>query len=1628
MIRYLVLAFLLFISGCISKENNQNSDIKKPAANIVVDSNLPEALVPVKSPPTVQEKAKLAATLEQFSKRSVPEDVSVLTGYLETTPESPWRVAVLTNLGLLHYNAARFSQAIATFNQAWQEGKNIQGLGQDKALVDGALGELVRMHARLGHKEELQKILDEIKGRPLIGSATEHVAGAKEGLWMMKNTPGIAYLCGPKALESISYYFKLKNVDKSTLAAARSSEKGFSLTQVEDLAKKARLNYRKVKRQSGAKWIMPAVVHWKSNHYAALLEEHKGLMHIKDPTFGGDLWISRASLEEEASGYMLIPVKAEELPKGYAPVALAEAEQVYGRGAVSASDPDRTTCRDYKTTSCTNDKNPPPPAPSLPGQAAGMAQYSFHTMLASLNIVDTPIGYRPAVGPAINFTVTYNQRDANQPMSFAYSNLGRKWTFNWLSYIQDNPDPSAEFANVRHYMAGGGVETHTGYNSTDHSFSYQTSSRALLKRTSAGMTPISYTLTWPDGSVEIYSQSDGLTTNGRKVFLTQKCDPQNNCVTLAYDSSMRIVSITDAIGQVTQINYANPSDFKISQVIDPFGRSATFGYNANGQLISITDVIGLTSQFTYSTTIPTTASEATSYDFINSLTTAYGTTTFDYGETLDTIDRWLEATDPKNNKERLEVLFDSSAVVDLTESALPLNMSNDNYYNSQPRSIYRNSFYWNKQTMKAMGANKDYTKAHIIHWLHTGSMKLSGVKESEKHATDSRIWYNYPGQISGSYLFQGVFEGTMEKPSKVGRVLDDGTTQLYQYEYNDFGKITKVIDPLFDPSLSHPGRTTLYDYTADGIDLLTVKQVNNGVNETLAQFGGYTNHLPTTYTDASSKTTTYTWTAFGKIQTITNARNETTTFNYYSDPNQPTKYRRLQSVTNPNGIVSASFDYDAKGRLYQQTNSDGYTLVYSYDNLDRITTITYPDATTESFTYNKLDEATYTDRRGKITTRSYDELRHLISIQDPLGRITQLGWDNGTSPGIKTLTDPKSQTTTWNYDLSGRTIAKIYPDNTHSDEYSYDTAGRLQKKVQKENPADTGRTTAYSYYKDNFLSGIDYDATGTFTPDAQFNYDPNYPRRTEVVGRYTYTYKPVGALGAGQVDVESGLFVDNQPYQISYSYDELGRLSNRKIGNGTTLWSDETSSYDSLGRLTTLQNNLGTFTHVYVGQSSRLQTLTYPNGQHTQYDYHPVADDLNLQKITNFAPGGTVVLSSFEYPGYDKAGNIQQINRAQNGTTQALTYGYDNADRLTTASDVTGPLYEYGYDTADNTLTETRSGSLYRSYTFNNTLNQIDNGTIAFTYDKFGNLSKYNNKEYFYDGADRVNLINNPNINFKSQFTYDPLHRMIQIKESDLTTGAQKNKTDLIWCGLKICARRNINGVVDRLDFAYGEILGSQKHFYTFDHLGSIREMTDNTGQIRAQFNYNPYGIPTKIAGDLDSHFRYTGQFSHVFSGLVLAPYRAYEPSLGRWLNRDPIGERGGVNLYGYVGDNPVNRVDPLGLSAQTQPIPTFPIFTIPIDSPANNTLSNALTHGLDALSDAMHDALDNIYNTDPLDPSGNAGHNTGSRPSTEGKHEEGDARRKRDRGREKGDENRGHPRRRPKGWTGPWPPKPCNN
>lgn len=523
----------------------------------------------------------------------------------------------------------------------------------------------------------------------------------------------------------------------------------------------------------------------------------------------------------------------------------------------------------------------------------GMAAYSTHARLASLNIQDTPIGYSPPRGPAVNFTATYNQRESQQPQTFAYSNFGPKWNFNWLGFVTVNPlNPSA---NVALHPAGGGVELYTGFNVVSQTYAPEAQSHAVLVRIS----PTSYEKRFPDGSKQIFTLSDGATSYPRNIFMTQMIDPAGNSVTISYDASFRITAITDAVGQVTTLSYELGGDpLKITKITEPFstGRTARFSYT-NGQLTTITDEIGIQSQFHY----------ASGTDFIDSLTTPYGTSTFSTGGSGT--NQWIEITDPLGGVERVEYRDNAPGISATEPEGVPWPFSNSANANLN----VANSFYWSKkatQMYPPVNGVYDYTKAEVLHWTSDAKGATTGIVASKKQPLERRVWYDY-------------YSANNANPTMNGRLLANGSSQTIRYDYNTIGKTTKATDAT--------GRVTTYAYASNNIDLLEVRQANGFNNDLLRKYTYNSQHQPLTDTDAAGQITTYTYNAYGQVLTRKNAKNETTTFAYGGTA--PAGY--LASITSPpfNSVSAVtSFTYDSANRVRTVTDADNYTLTTDYDN------------------------------------------------------------------------------------------------------------------------------------------------------------------------------------------------------------------------------------------------------------------------------------------------------------------------------------------------------------------------------------------------------------------------------------------------------------------------------------------------------------------------------------------------------------------------------------------------------------------------------------------------------------------------------------------------------------------------
>ncbi len=346
---------------------------------------------------------------------------------------------------------------------------------------------------------------------------------------------------------------------------------------------------------------------------------------------------------------------------------------------------------------------------------------------------------------------------------------------------------------------------------------------------------------------------------------------------------------------------------------------------------------------------------------------------------------------------------------------------------------------------------------------------------------------------------------------------------------------------------------------------------------------------------------------------------------------------------------------------------------------------------------------------------------------------------------------------------------------------------------------------------------------------------------------------------------------------ISYAYDALGRLSTRTVGGA----GPEAFQYDAIGRLTGHSSDLGAFTLTYLGQTGQITGRQLANSTlATTWSYLPNSGDRRLAGINN----------------------------------TGLSSGQSTAYQFTTTPE---NFISSIAETSDQSIPTPPTAQQTASY---NALNQLTSlSGQALSWDANGNLLSDGGRAYSWDAENRLIGITYPGQTGKqTAFAYDGLGRRVAITSTP-AGGGSAVAASYVWCGDNPCQARNASGVSTRAYYAEGELVSGQPVYYGKDQIGSVRRAFASASYAPA-YAYDPYGNALQTTAPL-TDFRYAGMFVNADSGLYLTKYRAYDPVSGRWLSRDPIGESGGINLYAYVGGNPLVYIDSSGQAASGKAI-----------------------------------------------------------------------------------------------------------
>ena len=628
-----------------------------------------------------------------------------------------------------------------------------------------------------------------------------------------------------------------------------------------------------------------------------------------------------------------------------------------------------------------------------------------------------------------------------------------------------------------------------------------------------------------------------------------------------------------------------------------------------------------------------------------------------------------------------------------------------------------------------------------------------------------------------------------------------------------------------------------------------------------------TNEIHWDATGLAVMTNAFVYSAAGDLLNLSDGKRQMTTWKYDD-------HGRVTNKLDAAGTVVFRYGYDANGRLsHRWTPEKGYTY-YSYDALGNLTTINYP--------------------ASPDITLAYDKLNRLTNMVDAVGA------------------------TGYGYTAFGALQGEDGPWADDAVMYSY-TANRLRSGLSLAQASGPAWSQSYAYDAANRLStltspagtfGYTYGSVGTDSTPSQLIRKLTLPNGSAITNQFDEQGRQLGTTLRN-----SGGTLLNQHL---YDYNDLDQRTKQTRVVGTSSTSSVDYGYDALGQLVdaTGRENGGTTNRV-----------------HEQFGYAYDAAG-NLNRRTNNA-----LVQSFT------VNNLNQLSNAtRSGTLTVAGATTTNASSVT-VNTLTADRYAdntfaragFTLSNGTNTFTAIATDSLGRGDT--NTLNSYLPSTLNFVYDLNGNLRTNGTRVLEYDDENQLTRVTEPSA-WKAEFTYDGKLRMRISKDYAWRNGAWvlTNEVHRVYNGMLVLQERDQFNV-PKLTYTRGKDLSgslegaggiggllalsemsnlspSIHSYYHSDGNGNVTAMVDTNQNVVARYLYDPFGNTLSATGPKAeiNKYRFSSKEWHAPSGMVYYGYRWYIPELQRWGNRDPIGERGGLNLYGIVANRTINKVDALGL------------------------------------------------------------------------------------------------------------------
>jgi RHS repeat-associated protein len=1506
------------------------------------------------APPSEQESRVLWEAMGAGQSPPRPDIAASLEGFVKAHPQSPWRASIEDRLGTYYQDSGYFSLALSHWEASWNAAK---GMKDAKGTMESAqaLIHWLQLLATLGRTDMMKSLFDETKGRAMPGLLRNTYTQMERAYQHMLLHPEDSYRCGTFALNAVgqalygaNHYREIVRLD--------SPESGFSMASLMEIAASNHLDLVAMQRPSGAELVAPSVVHWKENHYAAIVEKKGDVYRVVDPTFLLSRWLSADAINHEASGQFLVPAKQR--PADWRDLSMAECAGIFGKGwGETWAPPENPPC-DPGSNCC--DCCPPggggggppgggppgggPPGGGPPKGGAAALQQSCSSCQSSvpqatggmpnwevtepnniLWITDEPLAYQTATGGRMSFKIYRHDwwgggvPDGDYPSDGGGISFGDEcWRASWMSYVL------LYGGVVNLYPPGGGARIYTNYNGTTPE--YYTKTR-MLGMTNSG-NPVGFNVLYPSGAKDVYAFNYG--GDNLYFLLSQQIDAHGRTTTYVYNTNTSLLQyVIDCDGNTNTFSYtANPmmgNSNLVGRITNPYGRSVTFSYYTNtytgNSLSNMVDPDGISTTFTFSDDWCTV---------LTNMTTPYGTTTFYFAnQSSSNYDRfypYCRVAQPDGGQQLFVfgggTTFPYVPLTYTNASNVPTNRPADNAlgtntldnpdWNNPPSGYgdymnWANSYYWNRAqytnlstgflnnptNFDALVAN-DYANARLRHWnQYNGNQGLTlSMEQLPSPAVGT------PGNMTWwDYPNKPLYnqQGSSAFPSLVIRVQPDGSEWYQMYQTDPWGNRTNIIS-----TYSSNGvvllRTNAYLYSTNTVDLLQVIRPD-GVTD--AAYGYNTNHQVLFMTNAMGYVTSYTYNTNQQLTSMTEPTGLVTT-NIYNSGN-----RLATTYSYAGGLYFGTNSYTYTNDLvYTHTDERGLTTTSSWDSLERLTNLAYPDGTHLTYVYSNLDLVEIVDRLGFTNTFAYDKIERRISATDANGHTTYYGYCN--CGGVDYITNALGQVTQFVYDNQGNVTAAYFPDG-----YSlFNTFNSIRQLIVRTDGAGVSVTNWFN--NQGGLIAVSNAAGSVLN------------RTYDVDDRVVNT-------------------VDHNGVATAMTYDNLMRMLSRSYPDGGV----ERFGYSTFG-LIAYTNQLTNITYYTYDAARRKIAETNALAQVTQYGYSPASDVISL----------TDAKSDMTRWGYDLYGRV--TNKVDATSTTILKYQYDADDRLTNRWSLAMGNTVYAYDDVANLTSVTYVSSPALSFSYDN-MNELTSmsdgvGTTAFTYTPAGQLASENgpwpSDQVAYSYTDRLRTaldLQQPNASsWVQDYVYDLAARMTGITSPAGTfaytynTGLAGTTTDTsLITKIALPNGAFITNTYDNNARMLGTWLTNSVNnldssVYTYN-VGNQRTTVQRTGENTATYTYDPIGqiIADQASEVTGGAARWNEQLHYAFDSAGNLNYRTNNTLIENFqvnsVNELTENTNGGRLTVMGTTTSPATNVTVNGTNAQFYGDATFAATNLPL-------------------------------------------------------------------------------------------------